>query len=151
MVPTQSLTLAAPSEVPTEGTRRVFDRVERVYYSGYWIKTCPVPTDTLRAKKELIEALTRRLFNHTEHGLNVPGVRLAEARAAYDAETNPAKRRVKGAMLAGALFNRANDIFRRLVDLQTDGVEIFLRIPAASGVWSVSDGGTRPRTAGPAS
>jgi hypothetical protein len=35
---------------------------------------------------------------------------------AYDAETDPAKRRVKGAMLAGALFNRANDIFRRLVD-----------------------------------
>ena len=110
--------------VPTEGSRRLFDGVERVYYSGYWIKTYRVPDDTLRAKKELIAALTRRLFNHTEHGLNVPGVRLGEARAAYDAETEPAKRRVKGAMLAGALFNRANDIFRHLVDLQTDGVQI---------------------------
>jgi hypothetical protein len=116
--------LATDEDVPAEGSRRIFDDVERVYYSGYWIKTYLVPADTLRAKKELIEALTRRLFNHTEHGLNVPGVRLAEARAAYDAETDPDRRRVKGAMLAGALFNRANDIFRRLVDLQTDGVEI---------------------------
>jgi hypothetical protein len=112
-----------------DGTRRFFDGVERVCYSGYWIKTYPVPADTLRAKKELIEALTRRLFNHTEHGLNVPGVRLNEARAAYDAETHPAKRRVKGAMLAGALFNRANDIFRRMVDLQADGVDISPEYP----------------------
>jgi len=118
--------LATDDDVPAEGSRRLFNQVERVYYSGYWIKTYPVPTgaDTLRAKKVLIESLTRRLFNHTEHGLNVPGARLDEARATYDAETDPAKRRVKGAMLAGALFNRANDIFRRLVDLQTDGVEI---------------------------
>src|SRR5262245_50446889 len=88
---------------PSEGSRRTFDHVEQVYYAGYWIKSYPVPTDTLRAKRELIEALTRRLFNHTEHGLNVPGVRLAEARLAYDTEVDPAKRRVKGAMLAGAL------------------------------------------------
>jgi hypothetical protein len=114
---------------PDEGSRRVFDQVQRVYYSGYWIKTYPVPADSLRAKRELIEALTRRLFNHTEYGLNVPGVRLAEARAAYGAEMDPAKRRVKGAMLAGALFNRANDIFRRLVDLQADGVEISSEYP----------------------
>ena len=130
MVPTQSSHLAAASEAaPDEGSRRIFDKVERVFYSGYWIKTYPVPSDTLRAKKELIQALTRRLFNHTEHGLNVPGVRLAEARAAYDAETDSPRRRVKGAMLAGALFNRANDIFRRLVDLQTDGVEISSEYP----------------------
>ena len=129
MRPAQSLHLSTTSAPPAEGTRRIFDRVERVYYSGHWIKTYPVPADTLRAKKELIEALTRRLFNHTEHGLNVPGVRLAEARAAYDAESDPARRRVKGAMLAGALFNRANDIFRRLVDLQADGVEISSEYP----------------------
>jgi hypothetical protein len=124
MVPPQTVHLATGNDMPAEGSRRLFNQVERVYYSGYWIKTYPVPADTLRAKKELIEALTRRLFNHTEHGLNIPGVRLTEARAAYDAETEPAKRRVKGAMLAGALFNRANDIFRRLVELQTDGLEI---------------------------
>src|SRR6516164_7869141 len=102
MVPPQTVHLAPDGDVPADGSRRLFNQVERVYYSGYWIKTYPVPADTLRAKKELIDALTRRLFNHTEHGLNVPGVRLNEARAAYNAETDPATRRVKGAMLAGA-------------------------------------------------
>ncbi|MBS1189307.1 MAG: hypothetical protein H6R10_1099 [Rhodocyclaceae bacterium] len=107
-----------------EGTRCVIDGQERVFYDGYWIKTYPVPADTLIAKKRLIEALTRRLFNHTEHGLNIPGTRLGEARQAYLAETDPARRRVKGAMLAGALFNRATDIFTKLVELQYEGVEI---------------------------
>ena len=125
----KTASVATDDAMPMEGSRRIFDQVERVYYSGYWIKTYPIPGDNLRAKKELIEALTRRLFNHTEHGLNVPGVRLVEARGAYEAETEPAKRRVKGGMLAGALFNRANDIFRRLVDLQTDGVEISSEYP----------------------
>ena len=109
---------------PAEGCRRNFDQVERVYYEGYWIKTYPVPVDTLQAKKLLIEALTRRLFNHTEHGLNVPGWRLNDARASHQAETDPAKRRVKAAMLAGAMFNRAADIFRKLVELQAEGIEI---------------------------
>lgn len=109
---------------PDEGLRRSFDGCERVYYCGYWIKTYKVPADTLSAKKNLIEALTRRLFNHTEHGLNVPGVRLKEARAAYESETDPDRRRVKAGMLAGALFNRAADIFRRLVELQADGVDV---------------------------
>lgn len=107
-----------------EGTRRLFDNVERAYYGGYWVKTYPVPADNLLAKKNLIEALARRLFNHTEHGLNVPGARLKEARAAYEAETDPARKRVVGGMLAGALFNRGTDIFRRLVELQAEGVEI---------------------------
>ena len=107
-----------------EGTRRVIDGLERVFYDGYWIKTYPVPKDTLEAKKKLIEALTRRLFNHTEHGLNIPGTRLREARESYESETEPARKRVKGAMLAGALFNRAADIFRKLVELQACGIEI---------------------------
>lgn len=111
-------------EVPREGARRLIDQTERVFYSGYWIKTYAVPSDTLQAKKALIDALTRRLFNHTEHGLNVPGSRLKEARAAYDSEQDPACKRVKGGMLAGALFNRATDIFRRLVELQAEGVEV---------------------------
>ncbi|HWS78399.1 MAG TPA: hypothetical protein VN205_08505 [Thermomonas sp.] len=109
---------------PPEGTRRIIDGVERVFYDGYWIKTYPVPADTLEAKKRLIEGLTRRLFNHTEHGLNIPGTRLAEAKAAHAAESDPARKRVKAAMLAGAYFNRATDIFRKLVELQADGVEI---------------------------
>ncbi len=111
-------------ELPPEGTRRIINGGQRVLYDGYWIKTYPVPADSLQAKKSLIEALTRRLFNHTEHGLNIPGTRLGEARASYQSETDPARRRVKGAMLAGSLFNRAADIFRRLVELQADGIEI---------------------------
>src|SRR6185369_15426322 len=99
---------------PPEGTRRLIDGQERVLYDGYWIKTYPVPADSLDAKKRLIEALTRRLFNHTEHGLNIPGTRLAEARQTYEAESDPGRRRVKAAMLAGTLFNRATDIFRKL-------------------------------------
>ncbi|SBT04710.1 conserved hypothetical protein [Candidatus Accumulibacter aalborgensis] len=109
---------------PPEGTRRMINDEERVLYDGYWIKTYPVPADSLQAKKPLIEALTRRLFNHTEHGLNIPGCRLGEARQSYQTETDPGRRRVKGAMLAGALFNRATDIFRKLVELQADGIEI---------------------------
>jgi hypothetical protein len=111
-------------ESPADGTRRILDGQERVFYYGYWIKTYPVPADTLSAKKQLIEALTRRLFNHTEHGLNIPGTRLCEARASYLGECDPPRRRVKAAMLAGALFNRATDIFHKLVELQAVGVEI---------------------------
>lgn len=106
------------------GTLRVIDGRERSYTDGYWIRTYPVPEDTLQGKRRLIEALTRRLFNHTEHGLNIPGHRLAEARQAYLDEVDPGKKRVKGAMYAGALFNRATDIFTRLVELQAVGVEI---------------------------
>jgi len=111
------------SSIPL-GTKRVFDGQVRVHYYGYWVKTYPVPADTLYAKKELIAALTRRLFNHTEHGLNIPGTRLDEARRAFEQETDPERKRVKGAMLAGGLFNRATGIFTQLVEIQSLGVEI---------------------------
>lgn len=113
-----------PEDCPPEGTRRVLDGRERVFYDGYWIRTYPTPANSLEAKRRLIDALTRRLFNHTEHGLNIPGTRLAEARKTYEEEADPAIKRVKAGMLAGALFNRAADIFRNLVDLQECGVEI---------------------------
>jgi hypothetical protein len=106
------------------GEKREIDGRLRVHYYGYWIRAYAVPADTLQAKKALIEALTRRLFNHTEHGLNIPGIRLDEARAAYNAERDPDKHRVKGAMLAGALFNRATDIFTKLVEMQALGLDI---------------------------
>jgi hypothetical protein len=106
------------------GTKRMIEGRWRVYYDGYWIKLYEPPADTLAAKKSLIQALTRRLFNHVEHGLNIPGTRLEEARRAFDAETDPAKKRVKGAMLAGALFNRAADVFQKVVELQALGVVI---------------------------
>ncbi|MDR2452576.1 MAG: hypothetical protein LBE85_12630 [Candidatus Accumulibacter sp.] len=120
----KSETDSLPDENPPEGTRRVIDGWERVFYSGYWIKTYAPSVNSLEAKKLLIEALTRRLFNHIEHGLNIPGTRLAEARRKYEEETDPAMKRVKAGMLAGSLFNRATDIFRNLVDLQVCGVEL---------------------------
>ncbi len=106
------------------GKKQVVDGRLRVYYYGYWIKAYDVPADTLLAKKRLIEALTRRLFNHVEHGLNVPGSRLHEARRAFEVESDSQRRRVKGAMLAGCLFNRAADIFTKLVEVQALGVTI---------------------------
>ena len=107
-----------------DGAKRAVDGEWRVFYGGYWIKAYDAPADTLLAKKTLIEALTRRLFNHVEHGLNIPGRRLAEARQAFDSETDLAKQRVKGAMLAGALFNRAGDLLTKAVELQALGIVI---------------------------
>lgn len=106
------------------GEKRLIKGQWRVYYDGYWVKVYDPPADTLGAKKRLIEALTRRLFNHVEHGVNIPGLRLDEARRAYESENDPAKKRVKAAMLAGALFNRATDVFTKIVEIQALGVEI---------------------------
>ncbi|MCL1824541.1 MAG: DUF1987 domain-containing protein [Betaproteobacteria bacterium] len=106
------------------GTLRVVDGIKRVYYDGYWIKAYDPPADSLQAKKALIQATTRRLFNHVEHGINIPGKRLDETRNAFEQEQVPARKRVKGAMLAGTLFNRATDIFTKLVELQEQGIEI---------------------------
>jgi hypothetical protein len=106
------------------GTKRAFDGQWRVHYDGYWIKAYDAPADTLLAKKRLIEALTRRLFNHVEHGINIPGTRLDEARRAFEAERDPRRLRIKSAMLAGALFNRATDVFRKVVEIQALGIEI---------------------------
>jgi hypothetical protein len=112
------------SDTIPNGTIAEIEGRRCIHYDGYWIKHYEPPPETLAAKKALIEALTRRLFNHVEHGINIPGIRLNEARAAYEAETNPERKRVNGAMLAGALFNRATSIFTKLVELQADGVEI---------------------------
>lgn len=112
------------TDIPKNGVRQTLDGELKVFYDGYWIKCYEVPKDNLAAKKSLIQSLTRRLFNHMEHGINIPGRLLVPVRDAYEAETDPRKKRVKGAMLAGALFNRAADIFNHLVDLEADGVDI---------------------------
>ncbi|MDZ7839665.1 MAG: hypothetical protein U5R46_02420 [Gammaproteobacteria bacterium] len=95
-----------------------------IYYDGYWIRYYEPPAESLLARKRLIESLTRRTFHHTEPGINTPGENLELARAVYERETDPRRKRVNGAMLAGALFNRATDIFREVVDLTTKGVQI---------------------------
>ena len=112
------------NEIVENGFRKEIDGETKVFYEGYWIKCYEPPLDSLTAKKNLIQSLTRRLFNHMEHGINIPGKMLDEVRAAYEAESDPKKKRVKGAMLAGALFNRAADIYTHLVDLEASGVEM---------------------------
>lgn len=111
-------------QAPAAGSRRLINGQWRVFYDGYWIKAYDAPANTLLAKRKLIEALTRRLFNHVEHGVNIPGTRLDEARHAYETETDPRRARVKAAMLAGALFNRATDVFTKVVEIQALGIEI---------------------------
>lgn len=106
------------------GTRKQCDGKECIYYDGYWIRYYPVPEDTLANRKRLIDHLTKRTFHHTESGINTPGERLDEARKAYEEQTEPARRRVNGAMLAGALFNRATDIFTAIVELEAKGVKV---------------------------
>jgi hypothetical protein len=111
-----------PDNTPN-GTIRDIDGKTCIFYDGYWIKYYVPLEDSLETKKHLIEALTRRLFNHVEHGINMPGDRLDEARKAYAEENDPDLKRVKGAMLAGALFNRGTDIFRELVKRKDDSIK----------------------------
>lgn len=95
-----------------------------VYYDGYWIRYYAPPKEGLTAKQTLIVSLTRRAFHHTEHGINTPGYNLDMARQAWGQEQDPALKRVNGAMLAGALFNRATRIFTAIVDLSDKGVKV---------------------------
>jgi len=106
------------------GTHKCIDNKDCVYYDGYWIRFYPVPEDTLANRKRLILGMTRRAFHHTENGINTPGSRLEAVRSAYREETDPDCKRVNAAMLAGALFNRATDIFTSIVDLEEKGVAI---------------------------
>ena len=108
---------------PRNGARRRIGGKDCIYYDGYWIRYYEPPGETLAEKQQLIELLTRRLFHHTELGINTPSGRLDTARAAYERETDPRRKRVCGAMLAGALFNRATDIFTSIVDLAAKGIE----------------------------
>lgn len=113
------------SDNVANGTVHLIGGKRRIYYDGYWIRWYPPPAgNQLESKKALIHALTRRLFNHVEYGINVPSFRVEEARRAYECERDPERKRVNGAMLAGALFNRAAGILAKLVELQALGVTI---------------------------
>ena len=105
------------------GTVRKMDGEERVFYDGYWIRYYDIP-DNLNYKKQLIDQLTRRVFHHTESGINTPSDRLDEVRRAYEAEQDPYRKRVLAAMLAGALMNRGSDILTRMVELEEMGVVV---------------------------
>jgi hypothetical protein len=112
------------AEAQPNGTIAEVEGRTCIFYDGYWIRYYEPPEDRLIERKTLIDTLTRRLFHHTEAGINTPGERLEMARVAYEQETHPTRKRVNAAMLAGALFNRATDIFNSVVDLASKGVEI---------------------------
>jgi hypothetical protein len=109
---------------PDNGDRQVFDDAEYIFYYGYWIRYYLPLEDTLGNRKRLIDSLTRRAFHHTEAGINTPGRNLDRARAAYQQQTNPERKRVNAAMLAGSLFNRATDLFTSIVNLAELGVKV---------------------------
>jgi hypothetical protein len=106
------------------GTTREIEGKHCVYYDGYWIRSYHLHKDNYADKKQMIDQLTRRVFHHVEQGINTPSNRLDEVRAVYDAENDPAKKRVKGAMLAGSLLNRGRHILTVIVELEEAGVKI---------------------------
>ena len=127
MVETLADSIQSGSDVeyePVDGDRRLVEGLEYVYYDGYWIRYYAPLEDTLANRKRLIDSLTRRAFHHTEAGINTPGKSLDQARAAYENETDPDCQRVNAAMLAGALFNRATDLFTAIVELGELGVQV---------------------------
>jgi len=107
----------------SNGTVRMIDGEERVLYDGYWIRYYDIP-DNLSYKKQLIDQLTRRVFHHTEPGINTPSDRLNDVRKAYEAEQDPYRKRVLAAMLAGALLNRGSEILTHMVELEEMGVAV---------------------------
>jgi len=108
----------------TNGSRKDISGRPHIFYDGYWIRYYAPPPETLSAKRDLLMMLTRRTFHHTEPGINTPGIRTESARERYELEQDPAKKRVNAAMLAGALFNRATDIFTSIVDLESKGINV---------------------------
>ena len=106
------------------GSRKEINGKPHIFYDGYWIRYYPPPEETLSAKRDLLLVLTRRTFHHTEPGINTPGNRVETARQAYESERSPERKRVNAAMLAGALFNRATDLFTSIVDLEERGIHV---------------------------
>lgn len=104
--------------------RKVVDGRAFIQYDDYWIRFYEPPEDSYRARRDLIDALTRRTFHHSEPGINTPGLRLELARKHYEEQADPDKKRVNAAMLAGALFNRATDIFTSVVEMEEKGIHI---------------------------
>ena len=118
------MVMTAKTKPVENGTIRKINDIEHIFFDNYWIRHYPPPQESLTEKKKLLDALTRRTFHHTEPGINTPGERLDEVRLAYENESDPARKRVNAAMLAGALFNRATDIFTAIVDLEGSGIQI---------------------------
>ena len=114
-------TASIPAKIEN-GSLREHGGCVQTYYDGYWIRYYEPPPDCLKARKKLIDNMARRVFHHAEEGINTPGRMLNQARAAYEAEADPGRRRVNAAMLAGGLFNHANDIFHQIVEMRSKGI-----------------------------
>ena len=123
---TQSITspLGRPSGTPSNGTIAELDGKRVIFFDDYWIRHYDVPPNEEAARRELIDQLTKRVFHHTEPGINTPGYKLSEARHAYNEQTDLRRKRVNAAMLAGALLNRGSDIFNIIFELKQRGIEI---------------------------
>ena len=106
------------------GTIKDMNGKECIFYDGYWIRHYHSNSDSLADKKQMIDQLTRRVFHNVEPGINTPGHRVEEIRAIYDKENCVAKKRVKGAMLAGSLLNRGRDILKAIVELEEAGIKV---------------------------
>ncbi len=113
-----------PRKKIKNGTERMFGSILRVYYDGYWIRSYHLNNDSYADKKMMIDQLTRRVFHHLEPGINTPSHRLDEIREVFEAEEDTARKRVKGAMLAGALLNRGRHILTVVVELEEAGVKM---------------------------
>lgn len=118
----QSSAVLIDSSEPQNGDRQTRKGADYIHFDGYWVRYYPPIEESLASRKTLIDHLTRRAFHHTEPGINTPGERLDMARRSYQKQNDPALKRVNAAMLAGALFNRATDIFTAIVELEEKGV-----------------------------
>ena len=112
------------SLIVKNGTVDEIDGKQYIHYDGYWVRFYEPPEESFANKRDLILALTRRTFHHTEDGINTPGDRLEAARQNYEQQADEDCKRVNAAMLAGALFNRATDLFTAIVDMEHKGVQI---------------------------
>lgn len=115
---------SSETNIPENGTIKECGGKICIYFDNYWIRYYAPPPNTMAEKRELIYSLRRRVFHHTEEGINSPGWRLEVARKYYEQEEDVARKRVKAAMLAGSLFNRATDIFTNVVNLEEKGITV---------------------------
>ena len=116
--------LQPAEKAPINGEIREHGGKICIHYDGHWVRYYPAPSNTLSEKKALILSLQKRVFHHTEAGINSPGWRTEVARKYYEKEQDPARKRVNAAVLAGSLFNRATDIFASIVDLERKGLQV---------------------------
>ena len=113
------------TQIHANGQHQTIDGVDKVYYDGYWIKYYEPPEDNLTDKKRLIQSLTRRLFNHMEHGINIPGRVLEQVRAAYEAKV-PMGRGCSPADVARAILYLVEQSYETGQALPVTGGQIML-------------------------